>query len=285
MAVMTLKGLVGASDEVSTRFVAEVFPNLANLVSPAVYVTAVAYWATLGYSVYSGRQGIDPWDFGKRAMLTILVFTCLNWGTGGSMIYTAWAAATESLAANVMSGGSTTTMLDALYVNIGKVSSTLMNVSWRQFGMILMGYGLFLVNCILFVCALLNMLIAKFGAAICMAIMPVMVGFFFFQGTRQWAMNWLSKMLNFTLVYVMSIAIVRFGYAAFGDAIDEVTKAATISDAALITAQQYGTLLIVVGILVICMLQVRGWAAALSSGATVQGGSLVMMAIRSAGIR
>lgn len=285
MAHLTLEGLVGASDEVSTRFVAEVFPNLANLVSPVVYVAAVAYWATLGFSVYSGRQGIDPWDFGKRALLTVLIFAGLNWGEGGTMLYQGWAKATESLASNVMSGGSTTNMLDALYVNIGKVSSTLMNVSWRQFGMILMGYGLFVVNCILFIVALLNMLIAKFGAAICMAIFPVMIGFFFFQATRQWGMNWLSKMLNFSLVYIMSIAIVRFGYAAFGDAIDEVTRAATITDAALITAQQYGTLLIVVGILVICMLQVRAWAAALSSGASVQGASLVMMAIRSVGIR
>jgi type IV secretion system protein VirB6 len=285
MAVLTLGGLVGASDAVSTKFVAEVFPNLAALISPIVYIVAVLYWATLGFSVYNGRQGIDPWDLGKRMTMTILVFACLNWKTGGTLIYSAWASGTEALAAKIMSGGSTTTMLDALYVNIGKVSSKLMNVSWRQFGMILMGYGLFVVNCILFVVALLNMLIAKFGAAICMAIMPVMVGFFFFQTTRQWAMNWLSKMLNFSLVYIMSIAIIRFGFAAFGDAIDEVSKAASIKSAALITAQQYGTLLIVVGILVICMLQVRGWAAALSSGATVQGGSLVMMAIRSAGIR
>ncbi|MNI91165.1 TrbL/VirB6 plasmid conjugal transfer protein [compost metagenome] len=98
-------------------------------------------------------------------------------------------------------------------------------------------------------------------------------------------MNWLSKMLNFSLIYILSIAIIRFGYSVFGDAINEVAQTATISDAALMTAQQYGTILIVEGVLIICMLQVRGWAAALSSGAAVQGSSLVMMAIRTLGVR
>ena len=151
--------------------------------------------------------------------------------------------------------------------------------------MIMMGYGLFVINCILFVVAILNMLIAKFGAAISMSILPILVAFFFFPQTRGWGMNWLSKMLNFSLIYILSIAIIRFGYSVFGDAINEVAQTATISDAALMTAQQYGTLLIVEGVLIICMLQVRGWAAALSSGATVGGSSLVMMAVRTMGAK
>lgn len=45
MAQLTLEGLIGATDEVTTSFVAQVFPDLAELVSPAVYLIAVAYWA------------------------------------------------------------------------------------------------------------------------------------------------------------------------------------------------------------------------------------------------
>lgn len=280
MAQLTLEGLIGATDEVTTSFVAQVFPDLAELVSPAVYLIAVAYWAVLGFTIYNG-QAIKYWDLAQRMFLTAMVFLTLNWSTGGLVFYQAWGGFTESIAAKIMSGGiNSTSMLDALYVNVGKVASVLMNVSWRQFAMIMMGYGLFVINCILFVVAILNMLIAKFGAAISMSILPILVAFFFFPQTRGWGMNWLSKMLNFSLIYILSIAIIRFGYSVFGDAINEVAQTATISDAALMTAQQYGTLLIVEGVLIICMLQVRGWAAALSSGATVGGSSLVMMAVR-----
>ncbi|MBM1184769.1 MULTISPECIES: type IV secretion system protein [Pseudomonas] len=285
MAQLTLEGLIGATDEVTTSFVAQVFPDLAELVSPAVYLIAVAYWAVLGFTIYNG-QAIKYWDLAQRMFLTAMVFLTLNWSTGGLVFYQAWGGFTESIAAKIMSGGiNSTSMLDALYVNVGKVASVLMNVSWRQFAMIMMGYGLFVINCILFVVAILNMLIAKFGAAISMSILPILVAFFFFPQTRGWGMNWLSKMLNFSLIYILSIAIIRFGYSVFGDAINEVAQTATISDAALMTAQQYGTLLIVEGVLIICMLQVRGWAAALSSGATVGGSSLVMMAVRTLGVK
>ena len=285
MAQLTLEGLIGATDEVTTSFVAQVFPDLAELVSPAVYLIAVAYWAVLGFTIYNG-QAIKYWDLAQRMFLTAMVFLTLNWSTGGLVFYQAWGGFTESIAAKIMSGGiNSTSMLDALYVNVGKVASVLMNVSWRQFAMIMMGYGLFFINCILFVVAILNMLIAKFGAAISMSILPILVAFFFFPQTRGWGMNWLSKMLNFSLIYILSIAIIRFGYSVFGDAINEVAQTATISDASLMTAQQYGTLLIVEGVLIICMLQVRGWAAALSSGATVGGSSLVMMAVRTLGVK
>lgn len=285
MAQLTLEGLIGATDELTTSFVAQVFPDLAELVSPAVYLIAVAYWAVLGFTIYNG-QAIKYWDLAQRMFLTAMVFLTLNWSTGGLVFYQAWGGFTESIAAKIMSGGvNSTSMLDALYVNVGKVASVLMNVSWRQFAMIMMCYGLFVINCILFVVAILNMLIAKFGAAISMSILPILVAFFFFPQTRGWGMNWLSKMLNFSLIYILSIAIIRFGYSVFGDAINEVAQTATISDAALMTAQQYGTLLIVEGVLIICMLQVRGWAAALSSGATVGGSSLVMMAVRTLGVK
>ena len=285
MAQLTLEGLIGATDELTTSFVAQVFPDLAELVSPAVYLIAVAYWAVLGFTIYNG-QAIKYWDLAQRMFLTAMVFLTLNWSTGGLVFYQAWGGFTESIAAKIMSGGvNSTSMLDALYVNVGKVASVLMNVSWRQFAMIMMGYGLFVINCILFVVAILNMLIAKFGAAISMSILPILVAFFFFPQTRGWGMNWLSKMLNFSLIYILSIAIIRFGYSVFGDAINEVAQTATISDAALMTAQQYGTFLIVEGVLIICMLQVRGWAAALSSGATVGGSSLVMMAVRTLGVK
>lgn len=113
------------------------------------------------------------------------------------------------------------------------------------------------------------MLIAKFGAAISMSILPILVAFFLLS-TNTGLGNELAKQdVELRLSTFCPSPLSGFGYSVFGDAINEVAQTATISDAALMTAQQYGTLLIVEGVLIICMLQVRGWAAALSSGATV----------------
>ena len=62
MADLTLKGLIGSTDEVTTSFVAEVFPNLASLVEPLVWTLAVAYWVVLGIQTYIGKINVAPWD-------------------------------------------------------------------------------------------------------------------------------------------------------------------------------------------------------------------------------
>jgi type IV secretion system protein VirB6 len=284
MAQLTLEGLIGATDEVTTSFVAQVFPDLAELVSPAVYLIAVAYWAVLGFTIYNG-QAIKYWDLAQRMFLTAMVFLTLNWSAGGLVFYQAWGGFTESIAAKIMSGGiNSTSMLDALYVNVGKVASVLMNVSWRQFAMIMMGYGLFVINCILFVVAILNMLIAKFGAAISMSILPILVAFFFFP--KHGLGNELAKQDVELLAYLHSVhRHYPFGYSVFGDAINEVAQTATISDAALMTAQQYGTLLIVEGGFDYLHVASSRLGRCVVLWCNCRGSSLVMMAVRTLGVK
>lgn len=103
MAQLTLEGLIGATDEVTTSFVSQVFPDLASLVSPAAYLVAVAYWAALGFKVYNG-QAVQYWDLAQRMFLTAMVFLTLNWSTGGLVFYQAWGGYTESIASTIMSG-------------------------------------------------------------------------------------------------------------------------------------------------------------------------------------
>ncbi|MDR5797986.1 type IV secretion system protein [Caballeronia sp. LZ008] len=280
MATMTIEGMIGAADGVTQSFLTQTYPALAGAISTPIYLVAVLYWAVYGYKIYGGYEPMRWSALLSKAFMTAAVFSALNWGSLGQSIYGFFTSFMEGVASTIMSGQSTASMLDALYNNVGQVSALMQNVSWYQFGMILQGFGLFLINCVLFVLALVYMTIAKFGLAITMVLLPVFAAFFFFEQTRQWAINWLSKMLNFCFIYILVIAIVRFGFLAFGDAIDEAGKASSVTDAAFINVQQVAYLYIVEGVLIIFMLQVKGWAAALAGGASVQGLSLLMMAAR-----
>ncbi|MEX3614672.1 MAG: type IV secretion system protein, partial [Burkholderia gladioli] len=114
--------------------------------------------------------------------------------------------------------------------------------------------------------------------AITMVLCPLFVGFLMFPETRQWFMNWVSKMLTFCFMYILVIAIVRFGFLAFGDAIDTAGQAAQATSPDLVTSEQTAQLVIVEGVLILFMLGVRGWASALSGGASSSTGTLVMIA-------
>lgn len=280
MAAMTLKDMIAAAEGVTTNFLAQTYPAIASAVTPTISALAILYWALYAYKVYAGHAGLQWKEFLAKAAMTSFIFAALNWGGFASQIYGWYISMMDGASATIMAGQPTDSMLDALYNNVGKVASMLQKADFYQIGIILQGFGLFLINCLLFVVALVYMTIAKIGLAICMVLMPIFLGFFMFEQTRQWAINWISKMLNFTFIYILVIAIVRFGFLAFANAIDQAKQASSVADAALITGQQVGMLFIIEAVLIIFMLQVKGWAAALAGGATVQGMSALLMVLR-----
>ncbi|MGZ5198281.1 MAG: type IV secretion system protein [Telluria sp.] len=268
---MTIQGMLGASDGATVGFLRQTYPAIAHAIEWPIYWAATLYWVLFGYKVYAGYEPIRWNELLARVVMTCAVFSTLNWSGLAGRIYGFFTSFMDSAASTIMAGKSTASMLDALWNNVGEVSALLQNVNGYQIGMILQGFGLFMVNNLLFMVAVVYMTVAKFGLAITMVLLPLFVGFFLFPQTRQWAMNWLSMMLNFCLIYVLVIAIVRFGYFAFGDAINEIGKAAAVTDAVKIGVQQIANIFIIEGVLIIFMFQVKSWAAALSGGTVIQG--------------
>ncbi|MET3148698.1 UNVERIFIED_ORG: type IV secretion system protein VirB6 [Xanthomonas axonopodis] len=276
MADMTLQGLVGAADGVTQSFLSQTYPAIAGAISTPITYAAMLYWALYGYKVYAGHSPMQWKDLLAKTVMTVAVFGTLNWSGLAQTLYNAFVSFMEGAAATVMAGKPTAQMLDALWNNVEAVSSRLRSVDFYQFAMICDGIILFVVNCILFVLALVYMTIAKFGLAITMVLCPLFLGFLMFPETRQWFMNWVSKMLTFCFMYILVIAIVRFGFLAFGDAIDTAGKVA--QSEGLATSEQTAQLVIVEGVLILFMLGVRGWASALAGGASSSTGTLVMIA-------
>jgi type IV secretion system protein VirB6 len=275
MATMTLQGLVGAGDGVTQTFLSQAYPALANAVSTPIYLAAVIYWAVFGYKVYAGYAGVQWKDVLAKCVMTACVFGMLNWGGLAQLVYNAFVSFMEGAAATIMAGKPTATMIDALYSNVEAVSERLRSADFYQIAMILDGLVLFLLNLALFVIALVYMTIAKFGLAITMVLLPLFVGFLMFPETRQWFMNWLSKMFFFCFLYIIVIAIVRFGFLAFGDAVTTAGTAAKSSDFA--TSEQTAQIAMIEGVLILFMLGARGWASQLAGGASSSSGALMMV--------
>ncbi len=276
MAAITLQGLVGSADGVTNAFLSQTYPAIAEAISTPLYFAAVLYWALLGYKVYAGYVPLQWKDILARCVMTMAVFGTLHWSGFAHVIYGAFVSFMEGTAATVMAGQSTTQMLDALWNNVESVSGKLRSSDFAQIALILDGLVLFILNCILLVLALVYMTIAKFGLAITMVLCPLFIGFLMFPETRQWFMNWLSQMLTFCFLYILVIAIVRFGFLAFAEVIDAAEKAASTNS--FPTSQQTTQLFIVEGVMILFMLSVRSWASALSGGAASSTGMLVTAA-------
>lgn len=275
---MTLQGLVGAADGVTQSFLSQTYPAIAGAISTPIYFAAILYWVVFGYKVYAGYAPMQWKDLLAKIVMTVSVFGTLNWGGLAQIVYNAFVSFMEGAAATVMAGKPTAQMLDALWSNVDSVSKTLRQANLYQIAMILDGLLLFVMNCVLFVIALVYMTIAKFGLAVTMVLCPLFIGFLMFPETRQWFINWVSKMLTFCFMYILVIAIVRLGFLAFGDAIDSAGNAAQAISPDFVSSEQTAQLVIVEGVLILFMLGVRGWASALAGGASSSTGTLIMLA-------
>lgn len=272
---LTIQEILGSSDSIAEGYLQAVYPALANLLSPAVYSLAIIFWAIYGFQVYSGHKALNWFDVFTRIFMTFLVFLTLSWNGFAFPLYKMLTEAINGISATIMAGEETENMLDALITNVGSASVKLQKADWMQIGVILLGVMLFLANCILFIVALYNMTIAKFGLAIMMSLLPIFIGFSLFQQTRQYALNCINKILNFALIYILVIAIVRFGFVAFSDTIAVAKDAGQSMSSATITIKHILGMYVLEGIMILFMLQVKSWAAALTNTATVQGVTVV----------
>ncbi len=280
MAKLTLEGTLSASDAVTDQFLSQIYPSIANEINPVIYVLAILYWAVYGYKIYAGHAPLNWQDVLTKVLMTTFVFTALEWSGVAGMIYHAFADFMEGTAATIMAGESSTSMLGALYNNVGIIASSLQSVNPYQLGVLLLGFGMFLLNCLLLAVAICYLTVAKLGLALTMVLLPIFLGFLLFPATRQWFMNWLSSMLNFAFIYILVITIVRIGFVIFGASVEEAAQTASGANAALMTVPQVAQLYIFEGVLIYFMLQVRSWAAGLSGGTLHSGGNAMRMAGR-----
>ena len=274
----TVAGYIGASDHVAEQFLTQIYPILAAAASPALYYAAIWYWALLGYQIYAGLAPLQPRDVLAKVVVTCAVFGSLSWVGFATQIYHFFVSFMEGTAQMIMVGDSATSLLDGLLINGDQVSQTLMNNSLVQINAIIEGTLILVLNSLLFTISLVVLTLSKFGLAVTMALLPVFVGFLFFSETRHWFRNWLSKMLTFSLIYILVIAIIKLAFSAFGSYIDEIKLAAAQFETSRITRDMVTNLIIVELVLIGFILQVKGWASSLALGAATQGSALILMA-------
>lgn len=273
MATISFDGILSSADDVVQVFLRETYPHMAGAVSEALYCAAVIYWAAYGFRIYAGYEPVRWNAVLSRAFMTVALFSVLNWGGFAGQVYGFFTSLMDGVVNMTGKNDNTVSMINGLWNNVGQVAAAMMKISSLQFGLVLQGYGLFVLNCLLFALTLVYLMMAKMGLAITMLLLPVFAGMFLFPQTRQWAMNWISVMLEFCFVYILVFLVLRLGLMTFSDVLAQTGKIAAgfhdIGTPKLMKGQVQNVayLYLVEGILIVILLQVKGWAKALSGGA------------------
>lgn len=268
-------GLLDASDQVIDTFLRTTYPAIASAIAPLITMVLVLYWAVLGIRIYTGYTAIDWSRILNTAFMSVAVLSVLVWGTLTHQIYDVFLGLIEELSAAVSTGETASSLLDELWRSVSSASAVLMGDQLSNIGITLQGFGLFMLNCLLFIIIVALMASAKFGLAVTMLLLPVFAAFSLFRVTRQWAMNWIGLMLYCALLYVFIVAIVQTGFLMFENPLRTITSSAKHAVMADLDVAKITYIYLMEGVLIVFLLQARSWAAVLSGNIHTQLGLLM----------
>lgn len=271
--------IIGSSDKFTSSFLESTYPVLAAKMGPTLYALTLLFWGVYTMRVYYGHTTLSAWDVSKNMIWTVLGFNILNWGGWANGAYKALTGTIESIASSILGGSEDShTIIEGLLTSYDPLLSRLGEADIYTLTLAFHYILVLALMCVVTLFAFVNLVLTKFGLALVFLMAPLFVCFAVFPVTRGWFNSWLGKLLNFALIYILSVAVIRFGnivMATFMENIAEIGRAAQASDLdGLSDALNTGMLAqiyLVPTILIVFLFQVRSWAASLSNSGAVQG--------------
>jgi type IV secretion system protein VirB6 len=258
-------GILNAADTVIDTLLMSTYPKIAQSISPLVFVVVVLYWALFGMRIYTGHVGINWMALLNRVLLSVAAFSLLVWGTLAHHIYAFFVDFADGISAAMTNGKSASSLLETLWMSVASASAVLMGDQLLNTGIVLMGFGLFLLNAIFYAIIIACLAMAKFGLAATMLLLPVFFCFALFKLTRQWAMNWLGMMLYCSLLYFFLVAIVHVGFLMFEEPIKKIIGEMQHAGLGDLDIAKTTYVYLIEAIFILFVLQARVWAAKLSN--------------------
>ena len=281
----TLEGIVSGADKFTEGFLTSTFPKLAEPFSVIIWALFVIYCGWKWMQFYRG--GVDILETAKTIIFMVFVFGFLNGEAATLSIYKTFTGSMDDIAKIVVAGeglsDNTETVIGAMGDKILWIADEFMdNNLITKAGLVLSGFMMFLMTFVTLGIAVIYLQICKVGIAITMLFFPLFLSFIVFPATRQWFYSWINVMLSFAFTYLLLIGVVSFSLSSI-----YVTLEGTIKNPAAVVIAYFDTVGVLVNhlVLIILMLQVRGWAASLTqglgpSGAGGRAASVAMKAIK-----
>lgn len=196
----------------------DLFAKSANLISGIAPLFAAGFGVYILLVVMSFyNRGLDEniMDFSKKMIGWLVIIACaFNAGTYNKLANLMYNLP-EGVSALFGTGDYT---INALDTNFDSILQTVSNVFLaaeklsltsvgEKIGLYLIGCIIFLLGGIFFLAILAFYLVAKLSLAMVIMIGPIFLGALLFPATRQWGMNWIGQILNYTVTIVFYVIL------------------------------------------------------------------------------
>ncbi|ASY42538.1 type IV secretion system protein [Taylorella equigenitalis] len=211
------------------EFVQRIFDFITTAMSSGLYnranniITNVVYAFSMGFTIYMlyviwdfYQRGVDAslMDFTRKVfgwlLIIAIAFNGPNYQTIATYLYELPESLVGWINGTPMDAKYFTEMVTVINQNISNLQAQQDSAGWAtkvligiSMGIVmLLGYGGLFLTIGMY-------LIAKASLAVILTLGPIFIGFLLFSNTRQWGMNWISQILNYSItIGLYSIIIV-----------------------------------------------------------------------------
>lgn len=265
-SVGVFEGLMLTIDSALQAFITSYSGNLSSSLGPAFGALLALYFVFKGYSIWTGRTSLT----GGEIVGTVMRVGIVGMLVLSSSIYSTHIARNvlnfgEGLVVNIQTGaanqhntGGTMKSIDSIYEKALKTAGMVIDAgSWGSgllpggvlwlLGVALCGYIFFLI------------MISKMGLAVLLAIGPVVILFYLFDGTKQIVDLWINQIVG-------TIFTLLFAVLGGGVVLEILAGTVMVPEAGVTSAAM--TQIALFGVGGMFMSQVSGFASAISGGVT-----------------
>jgi len=255
-------------DAALNTYITTTATDMINFVTPIFTSLMIIWIAIWGYMMMFGKTS-EPLTEGIYRILRIgLILTLgLTIGTYMDVVVDLFSKGPETIA-TIISGsktGTAATTLDNLFTKVFNVSEA----AWEKGGIMNGNFGMYFIAIIvLLVGAILTLFVAflillsKIMTTVLLAVGPLFFTMLLFNATQRFFESWLSMVMNFGFILILSSAIGKLITTIASEYVDSLGTNAS----ALANLGDTGMLCIVFGLCTLVVKQVPAVAAALGGG-------------------
>ena len=208
----------GVADALLTGMGTNLFAKSANIISGMAPLFAAGFGVYLLLVMMSYyNRGLDEniMDFSKRMVGWFVIISCAfnagQYNKLANLMYEMPEAISSLLGTGEYSVNALDVNFDTMLETVSNVfasaESLPMTSVGEKIGLYSIGIIIFLLGGIFFLAILAFYLVAKLSLAMVIMIGPIFIGAMLFPATRQWGMNWIGQILNYSVTIVFYVIL------------------------------------------------------------------------------
>ncbi len=208
----------GVADALLTGMGTNLFAKSANIISGTAPLFAAGfgiYLLLVMINYYNRGFDENIMDFAKRMVGWFVIIACAfnagQYNKLANLMYEMPEAISSLLGTGDYSVNALDVNFDTMLETVSNVfasaESLPMTSVGEKIGLYLIGALIFILGGIFFLAILAFYLVAKLSLAMVILIGPIFIGAMLFPSTRQWGMNWIGQILNYSVTIVFYVIL------------------------------------------------------------------------------